>query len=82
MISTSFHSIALCLCARCSGKVGKRDVSCIKSTHFRGKMQCGDTTLVCEPCKQITSLALWIRRPPRERKIRGSNPAGAGIFPD
>ena len=27
------------------------------------------------------SLALWLRRPPRERKIPGSNPACAGIFP-
>ena len=26
------------------------------------------------------SLALWLRRPPRERKIPGSNPACAGIF--
>ena len=27
------------------------------------------------------SLTWWLRRPPRERKIRGSNPACAGIFP-
>ena len=27
------------------------------------------------------SLAQWLRRPPPERKIRGSNPAWAGIFP-
>ena len=27
------------------------------------------------------SLAQWLRRPPRERKIPGSNPACAGIFP-
>ena len=27
------------------------------------------------------SLAKWLRRPPRERKITGSNPACAGIFP-
>ena len=27
------------------------------------------------------SLALWLRRPLRERKIRGSNPACDGIFP-
>ena len=26
-------------------------------------------------------LAKWLRRPPRERKIRGSNPACDGIFP-
>ena len=26
------------------------------------------------------SLAKWLRRPPRERKIRGSNPACDGIF--
>ena len=28
-----------------------------------------------------TSLAQWLRRPPRERKIRGSNPACDGICP-
>ena len=28
----------------------------------------------------IASLAEWLRRPPRERKIPGSNPACAGIF--
>ena len=27
------------------------------------------------------SLALWLRCPPRERKIRGSNPASDGIIP-
>ena len=27
-----------------------------------------------------TSLAEWLRRPPRERKVLGSNPACAGIF--
>ena len=27
-----------------------------------------------------TSLAYWLRRPPRERKVPGSNPACAGIF--
>ena len=27
-----------------------------------------------------TSLAEWVRRPPRERKVPGSNPACAGIF--
>ena len=26
-------------------------------------------------------LALWLRRPPRERKMPGSNPPCAGIFP-
>ena len=29
---------------------------------------------------QIASLALWLRRPLRERKIRSANPAWAGIF--
>ena len=28
------------------------------------------------------SLAWWLRSPPRERKIPGSNPAYAGIFPE
>ena len=38
--------------------------------------------LYIPPCTcQITaSLALWLRRPPRERKVPGSNPACAGIF--
>ena len=32
-------------------------------------------------CKHLTaSLAKWLRRPPRERKIHGSNLACAGIF--
>ena len=29
---------------------------------------------------ETASLAKWLRRPPRERKIPGSNPASAGIF--
>ena len=29
---------------------------------------------------QTASLAKWLRRPPRERKVPGSNPACAGIF--
>ena len=29
---------------------------------------------------KTASLALWLRRPPRERKIPGSSPACAGIF--
>ena len=29
---------------------------------------------------ETASLAWWLRRPPRERKVPGSNPAGAGIF--
>ena len=32
------------------------------------------------PCF-TASLAVWVRRPPRERKSPGSNPACAGIFP-
>ena len=27
------------------------------------------------------SLAKWLRRPPQERKVPGSNPACSGIFP-
>ena len=37
-----------------------------------------------EPTSHIygtASLACWLRRPPRDRKIPGSNPAGDGIFP-
>ena len=30
---------------------------------------------------ETASLAKWLRRPPREWKILGSNPACAGIFP-
>ena len=30
---------------------------------------------------EATSLASWLRRPPREQKIPGTNPACAGIFP-
>ena len=30
--------------------------------------------------RTTASLALWLRRPPRERKVPGSNPACAGIF--
>ena len=32
------------------------------------------------PSTPTASLALWLRRPPRERKVPGSNPACAGIF--
>ena len=32
------------------------------------------------PLPQTASLAWWLRRPPRERKVPGSNPVGAGIF--
>ena len=31
-------------------------------------------------CQRTALLALWLRRPPLERKIPGSNPACAGIF--
>ena len=30
--------------------------------------------------RRTASLARWLRRPPRERKVPGSNPACAGIF--
>ena len=36
--------------------------------------------LVLVLCNLIASLALWLRRQPREQKILGSNPACAGIF--
>ena len=29
---------------------------------------------------ETASLAWWLRRPPRERKVPGSTPAGYGIF--
>ena len=32
------------------------------------------------PTASTASLAYWLRRPPRERKVPGSNPACAGIF--
>ena len=32
-------------------------------------------------CRITASLAWWLRLPPRERKIPGSNPACDGIFP-
>ena len=34
-----------------------------------------------EPVPETASLAQWLRRPPRGRKIRGSNPACDGILP-
>ena len=37
-------------------------------------------TLPHAPLQITASLAWWLRRPPRERKVPGSNPAGAGIF--
>ena len=38
-------------------------------------------TWVLTPFPQSTaSLAKWLRRPPRERKVPGSNPTCAGIF--
>ena len=36
---------------------------------------------LASPFSRTASLAWWLRRPPRERKIRGSNPACDGIFP-
>ena len=36
--------------------------------------------VVCEFLTLTASLAWWLRRPPRERKIPGSNPACTGIF--
>ena len=33
------------------------------------------------PSQSTASLAQWLRRPPEERKIPGSNPACTGIFP-
>ena len=39
-------------------------------------------THVTNPLYRTASVAEWLRRPPRERKIQGSNPpACAGIFP-
>ena len=35
---------------------------------------------VCCPSFFTASLAKWLRRPPRERKVPGSNPACDGIF--
>ena len=37
--------------------------------------------LTVTPRKRTASLAEWLRRPPQERKIPGSNPACDGIFP-
>ena len=37
-------------------------------------------TEVCLSLLLTASLALWLRRPPRERKIPGANPACAGFF--
>ena len=37
-------------------------------------------TFCCHPTP-TASLALWLRRPPRERKIPGSDPVCDGIFP-
>ena len=34
----------------------------------------------CMSIRPTASLAKWLRRPPRERKAPGSNPACAGIF--
>ena len=34
-----------------------------------------------DPLLVTTSLAEWLKRPPREQKIQGSNPAGDGILP-
>ena len=43
---------------------------------------CSATTcsMPCFSFRCCSSLAQWLRRPPRERKIPGSNPACAGIF--
>ena len=46
----------------------------------------GDTGVTWEVCHcnvcvlWTASLAWWLRRPPRERKVPSSNPACAGIF--
>ena len=34
----------------------------------------------CASSAVTASLAKWLRRPPRERKVPGSNPVSAGIF--
>ena len=44
-----------------------RNVSCLEQTDL--------------PKTWTASFALWLRRPPRERKIPGSNPVCDGIFP-
>ena len=40
------------------------------------------TATVCFTCTLTASLTWWLRRPTLERKIRGSNPACVGIFPE
>ena len=48
-----------------------------KNDHI-GSPLANINTLVSLPL--TASLAWWLRRPPREREVPGSNPASAGIF--
>ena len=41
----------------------------------------GEFQIIGSSAKQTASLAEWLRRPPREQKIPGSNPTCARIFP-
>ena len=52
----------------------------VKSPSGKGGLEPRSTALdVCT--LPLGSLVKWLRRPPRERKIPGSNPACARIFP-
>ena len=52
------------------------------SRHLElGKLQASCYFVIARASAYSTaSLAQWLRRPPRERKVPGSNPACAGIF--
>ena len=63
-VVSSFYLLLMCLKAAVSFVCSPSKVSCF----------------LCLSASSTASLAWWLRRPPRERKIPGSNPACHGIF--
>ena len=59
---------------------GRRNLGTRISSLGRGDA-CFNGQHLYFPYQVTVSLAWWLRRPPRERKIRGLNPACDGIFP-
>ena len=66
-------------CNEVSTRTGLPDVSRMRSRE-KASLMC--SLYPCVPARKLmtASLAQWLRRPPRELKIPGSNLACAGIF--
>ena len=80
MITRRYREITFvmhCWYTEINKRSAKQQSMCRRGTVFNSHLGVS----LDDPPYQTASLALWLRRPPRERKSRGSNPACDGIFP-